>query len=66
MKRIISFLLLLTLVLSLLAACGGSFTCDICGEEKSGKKYEEDLLGETITYCSDCKQGLEALGDLFC
>lgn len=64
MKRMISFILMLTLVAALLAGCG-SFQCDLCGEEKTGKKYTGDLMGEKITYCSECKEALEELADMF-
>ena len=52
------------MVLGLAACGGGKFTCDICGQESSGKKYTEEIFGEKITYCKDCKEGLEALGEL--
>ena len=64
MKRILSFVLMLTLVASLLAGCG-SFECDLCGEQKSGKKYTGDLMGEKVTYCADCREALEDLADMF-
>lgn len=63
MKRIISFVLMLTLVASLLVGCG-SFRCDLCGQEKTGKKYTEDVYGTSITYCGDCKDALEELADM--
>ena len=64
MKRIISFILMLTLVAALLAGCG-SFQCDLCGQEKSGRKYTETVYGEKITYCGDCRDALEELADMF-
>ena len=64
MKRMISFILMLTLVAALLAGCC-SFQCDLCGEEKTGKKYTGDLMGEKITYCGECKEALEELADMF-
>lgn len=63
-KKIIALLLTVTTVISL-TACGKPFTCDICGEEKTGKKYTETVYGEEVTYCQDCKEGLEELIDLF-
>lgn len=65
MKRIICFLLVVVMLATLFVGCGGKFTCDICGEEKTGKKNEETLFGEKITYCNDCKDDLEELGNLF-
>ena len=49
------FLAVLLATVSILSLTGcGKFTCDMCGEEKSGKKHEETLLGESITICDDC------------
>lgn len=64
MKKFVALLMLVVIVATLLCACG-SFKCDLCGEEKSGKKYTEKLAGETITYCKDCKDALEDLGNMF-
>ncbi len=60
-KRIVSTLTLLALLLSLVACGGGSFTCDTCGKEKTGKSYQETLLGEKITICKDCYDDMKAL-----
>ena len=51
-KKMIALLLTVTTVISL-TACGKPFTCDLCGEEKTGKKYKETILGTEITYCQD-------------
>lgn len=61
-KRLIAAFLATVTILSF-AGCG-KFTCDMCGEEKSGKKHKEELLGETITICDDCYKELEDLADL--
>lgn len=61
-KRVIAALLAALTILSL-AGCG-KFTCDMCGEEKSGKKHQTELLGEKITICDDCYKDLEALANL--
>ncbi len=61
MKKLICALLLVVTMTSLLTACG-KFECGMCGEKKSGKKYETELLG---TICKDCKEGLESLSNLF-
>lgn len=60
MKRFISILLLVVVLATMLTACG-KFTCDMCGEEKSGKKHEESMLGESIVICDDCYKALEDL-----
>ena len=62
MKKLISVLLLVSVLATLLTACG-KFECDLCGEEKSGKKYERELLGESIDICKDCYEELEELAD---
>ena len=64
MKRIITLALVGVMSMSFLAGCG-KFTCDMCEEEKSGKKHKEELLGEEIVICDDCYEGLQSLGDLF-
>mgnify|MGYP003295128670 FL=1 len=46
----------------LLAGCG-KFTCDLCGEEKSGKSYTSEILGKKITMCKDCHKELGELKD---
>lgn len=60
MKRLISILLLVVVLATMLTACG-KFTCDMCGEEKTGKKHEESMLGESIVICDDCYKALEDL-----
>ena len=64
MKKKISLLLIAIAACLSLTACG-KFTCDICGEEKSGKSYTTELFGEKIVMCSDCHDTLRALGSLF-
>ena len=64
MKKFIALLLVFVIMATMLCACG-SFTCDLCGEKSSGKKYTENFLGEKITYCGDCKAELEAYIDMF-
>ena len=64
MKKFVALLLVVVLMATMLCACG-SFKCDLCGKEKSGKKYTENLLGQEITYGSDCKDSIAALGNMF-
>lgn len=61
-KKIIATILLLGTVF--LMACG-SFTCDLCGQEKSGKQYEYSLLGAKGAICKDCYKELQELKDAF-
>lgn len=65
MKKLICVLLLVALLATVFAGCVGSFTCDLCGEEKFGAKNEENFLGQTVTYCNDCKNSLKDLYDMF-
>ena len=52
-KKIMALLLTVVTVISL-TACGKPFTCDLCGEEKTGKKHTETVLGVELRYCHDC------------
>ena len=64
MKKLISLIALIATLTVLLCACG-KFECDLCGKEKSGKKYKETVFGEEVVYCGDCKDALEELADMF-
>lgn len=64
MKKLIGLIVLLATMAVLLCSCG-KFTCDLCGKEKSGKKYTESLYGTKIVYCKDCKEALEDFLDLY-
>lgn len=64
MKKKVSLALVLTFLLVTLIGCG-KFECDLCGDEKSGKKYEEEVFGEEVTICKDCYEDLEELRDMF-
>ena len=60
MKKLICIVLLVVVMATMLTACG-KFTCDFCGEEKTGKKYERELLGQEVDICKDCYEELEEL-----
>ena len=64
MKKLIALIALLATMTVLLCGCG-KFECDLCGEEKTGKKYEGELLGTEVVYCKDCREALEDLSDMF-
>ena len=64
MKKIVCLLLLVSMAACMFVSCGSKFTCDWCEEEKSGKKYTEEIMGEEVTICGDCYDQLEALGSL--
>ena len=59
MKKIICALVLVVTMALMLAACG-KFTCDYCGQEKTGKRYEVTslLLGDGIA-CEECKNEIQ-------
>ena len=61
-KKIVASMVTVAVVLSL-TACGKAFKCDICGQEKTGKSYTETIFGEEVTYCKDCHDALEELGN---
>ena len=60
MKKLICVLLVVVMMATLLTACG-KFKCELCGEEKSGKKYEGEVLGEKVVYCDECYKELQEL-----
>ena len=61
MKKLICVLLSICLLAALFSGCIAKFKCDLCGEEKFGTKYTEELMGEAYEYCSDCKEDLDEL-----
>ena len=62
MKKKIATLVLVTLSVLALAACGAEpFTCDMCGEEKTGKSYKS-TTEEDMTVCEEC---YKMINDLF-
>lgn len=74
MKRVISLVLALVLVLSLavmICSCGEKAECDTCGEEKYVKDMTKVMeLGDMVVYvCNDCQKevddALDGIGDLF-
>ena len=60
MKKIISSVIVLLSVLVALTSCS-KFTCDLCEEEKIGKKHETEFLGREVVICDDCYDDLEEL-----
>jgi uncharacterized lipoprotein YehR (DUF1307 family) len=64
MKKIAILLALVCLVSVLLCGCG-KFECELCGEEKSGKKYEGEVMGRTVVYCEECKEQVDSIRDMF-
>lgn len=63
--RYLALALVVFTLAALLIGCAKPFTCDICREEKTGKKHTEKVLGQEIVYCDDCYKQLQKLGDLF-
>lgn len=60
MKRKITVVLIAVFAMMSLTACG-KFTCDFCGEEKSGKKYKVEWEDEEAVLCEDCYEGFQEL-----
>jgi len=53
MKKKITTVLIALGMISLIACGSTSFTCDFCGEEKTGTRYTSNN-GEDMTICKDC------------
>ena len=60
MKRKISTILIVVAIALTMTACG-KFTCDFCGEEKNGKNYKSEMLGEEVVICQDCYNELREI-----
>ncbi len=60
MKRILCLALVVLMMCAMLAACG-SFTCDVCKETRTSHKNSKTIDGETLVYCDDCKEAVDAL-----
>ena len=58
MKKIMALVLSGILAAGMLVSCG-KFTCSMCGEEKIGRKYEDDSFGIKVTICKDCHDAAE-------
>ncbi len=63
MKKFIAVIAVVIAMVTMLTACG-KFTCDLCQQEKSGKKTKITVDGETGVFCKDCKDTAQALADL--
>ncbi len=64
MKKRLAALMLVVATMFSLTACG-KFTCDSCGEEKTGKSHKESLFGIEMIMCDDCYQATQAAMQLF-
>ena len=62
MKKILGSFIVLLSVLLVLTSCS-KFTCDLCGDEKIGKKHETEFMGRDIVICDDCYDELEEMED---
>lgn len=58
MKKFICVLLLVVMLGAMLTGC---YTCDLCGEDKIFGKNSENVYGQEVVYCDDCKEDLEEL-----
>lgn len=63
MKKKMRLLALLCVVLLLLTACAGSFFCDLCGRESTGRKNKRPFMGEELTICNQCEKELNQMAD---
>lgn len=56
MKKKMCLVLVVTIVMAGLTACGGTKAkCTFCNEEKKCKSYES-IMGNEIYYCEDCEE----------
>ena len=63
MKKLVCVLLLIAMLAMVFTGCDiGYFSCSLCGEEKLGVMYKDEVLGVEITYCQECHDELENLG----
>lgn len=63
MRRKMTLALVMIPVLSSLTACGRS-TCNLCGNEKSGRSHKTAVFGQEIMICNDCYSDLK-IRDVF-
>lgn len=61
MKRIL-IILALIVTMTMFTGC---YSCDLCGEQKIGFGNKTKVLGMSIKYCNDCKNGLNSLKNEF-
>lgn len=52
-------ILFMAIVMSFTLVACGKFTCDLCGEEKSGKNYKTEVLGEEVVICKECHDEIQ-------
>lgn len=57
----LGMLVMLALLMSLTACSNKPFKCDICREEKTGKSYKSQVMGEEVTICEDCYKEINGL-----
>ena len=62
MKKIVALVLVLILCLSVLAGCGKTGTCEMCGKTDVEVKTAT-YAGESADLCEDCYALFEALKD---
>ena len=58
-KQIIILITAITLVLCLTACGNKTFKCGICNEEKTGKSYKSEQMGEEILICEECYEQIK-------
>ena len=55
MKKIITFLVGIVIAFAIVVI-SMNFTCDLCGNNKYGKKYTVDNGSGKVTLCKECKK----------
>lgn len=64
MKKVLVILFAVCLAAAMVACSTAPYTCDYCLQEKTSKKHITEVLGEKVTICDECYEGLNALSTL--
>ena len=65
MKKVLCLIMTVIAMATMFTGCGSKFTCDLCDETKSGKKYEIELMGDEFVYCKDCYKNMKQIANMF-
>jgi hypothetical protein len=67
MKRVISVVLVLILVITMLGvltACSSTAECELCGDDANLKSVQVPLMGK-MEICNDCNKEIKEIGNAF-
>lgn len=63
MKKLIGIVALVMVLVGTMTACG-QFRCDLCAQEKSGRKHKYEAGDEISVLCDECYEEIEKLEEL--